>query len=94
MRLERRIWALEARMIGNPVVLRFANGSTREIRGRSGFLLTLFQGAIGGTNLSPTQAAQLDLIRNCVEAQEPGGGRMFELMQALLNGPAEEPGSR
>jgi hypothetical protein len=94
MRLERRIRALEARMIGNPVVLRFADGSMREIRGRGGFLLSLFQGAIGGTDLSPTQAEQLDLIRRSVSAQEPGGGHMVELMQALLNGPAEEIGSR
>jgi hypothetical protein len=77
-------------MIGNPVVLRFADGSTREIRGRSGFLLTLFQGAIGGANLSPAQAAQLDLIRRCANAEEPGGGRMIELMHALLVGSDEE----
>jgi hypothetical protein len=94
MRLERRIRALEARMIGKPVVLRCADGSTREIHGRSGFLLTLFLGAIGGANLSAAQAAQLDLIRSCVDAQEPGGGHMVELLQALLNGPVEETGSR
>lgn len=32
----------------------------------------------------------LDLIRQCVTAEEPGGGRMIEAMRALL-GPLDEP---
>jgi hypothetical protein len=42
-------------------------------------------GAFGGANLSPTQSAQLDLIRQSVAAQEPGRGHMVELQNSLLD---------
>ncbi len=92
MRLERRVRALEARLITDPLVLYFADGSTREIHGRGDFLLNLFQGACGGADLSPWQAEQLELVRRSVGAQEPGGGRMVELLKCLLHGPVEERG--
>ena len=41
MRLEKRVQALEARML-DPVILYFAEGSTREICGRADYLLRLF----------------------------------------------------
>ena len=90
MRLEKRIRALEARLITDAVVLYFAGGSTRELRGRGDFLLRLFHGACGGVDLSPGQAEQLDLIRQSVGAQEPGGARMTEVLRCLLHASAEE----
>ena len=90
MSLERRIRALEARLIQDPIILRFSDGSTREISGRGDFLLRLFCGASGGADLAPWQAEQLELIRRSVAAREPGGGRMVEVLQCLLNGPVEE----
>jgi hypothetical protein len=89
MNFERRIRALETRMITDPVILHFADGSTRELRGPGDFLLRLFPGVFGKANLSPGQAAQLDLIRQSVRAQEPGGGHMVELLQCLLHAQAE-----
>lgn len=94
MRLDRRIRALEARLITVPVILRFIDGSTRELRGSTDFLLRLFQGACGGADLSPVQVEQLDLIHHSICAEEPGGGHMVELIQALLSGPVEERGNR
>jgi hypothetical protein len=88
MKFERRIRALEARMIADPVILVFADGSTGEICGRGDFLLSLMRAACGGVDLSSVQTAQLDLIRKSVYAQEPGGGRMVEMLRAVL--PAEE----
>ena len=41
MRVERRVRALEARYIKDPVVLYFADGSTAEICGHGDFLLRL-----------------------------------------------------
>ena len=93
MRLEKRIRALEARFTKDPVVLFFADGSTREIRGHGNFLLDLFVGACGGADIRPAQAEQLDLVRRSVAAQEPSGGRMVELIRGFLHGPAEEPSS-
>ena len=90
MRFERRIQALEAGMLSDPVILHFADGSTRELSGRRYFLLDLFSGACGG-DLNPDQRAQLDLIRKCVAADEPGGGRMVEAMQSLIGESAEDP---
>jgi hypothetical protein len=88
MRLEKRIQALEAQMLSDPVVLHFADGSTESLTGPRYFLLDLLSGASSG-NLSLQQAAQLDRIRKCVFAQEPGGGRMVELMQSVM-GSVEE----
>ncbi|MGA2435381.1 MAG: hypothetical protein ABSG25_08850 [Bryobacteraceae bacterium] len=45
MRLEKRIQALESGLIADPVVLHFAGGSTRELRGRGDFLFNLLPGA-------------------------------------------------
>jgi len=88
MRFEKRIQALEAKMLSDPMILHFADGSTESLTGRRYFLLDLLSGAYGG-GLSPDQAAQLDLIRKCVRAQEPGGGRLVELMQSVM-GSAED----
>jgi len=55
MRLEKRIRALEARLISDPVMLYFADGSTRHICGRGDFLLNLLRGACGARELSPWQ---------------------------------------
>jgi len=89
MRLEKRIRALEARLIADPVILQFANGGMKEICGPGDFVLDLFRAALGGTDLNSQQAAQLDLIRESVTAEEPGGGHMVELLRALLNSPLE-----
>ena len=94
MRLEKRVRALEERLIGTPAILHFADGSKRDLRGSCDFLLHLFYGACGGADLNPGQVAHLDLIRRSVSVEEPGGGHMVELIQALLNGPAEERGTR
>ena len=85
MRFEKRIRALEARMMTDPLILYFADGSTREICGQGDFLLRLFKGVFGRADLSPSQATQLDLIRQAVYAQEPGGGRLIELLRCFLD---------
>jgi hypothetical protein len=43
---------------------------------------------MGNADLSRGQASQLDLIRQCVGSEEPGGGRMVELIQSLLHAQA------
>lgn len=88
MRLEKRIRTLEAKMLSDPVILYFADGSTRALSGRRYFLLDLFSG-VCGSDLSPDHEVQLDLIRRCTFAQEPGGGRIVEAMQSLM-GQAED----
>ncbi|MGA2150083.1 MAG: hypothetical protein ABSH49_34590 [Bryobacteraceae bacterium] len=88
MKFEKRIRALETRFLGDPVILYFADGSTQEICGRGDHLLNLFVDACGGADLSRWQAAQLELIRQSVDAQEPGGGHMIEVLHCFLHGPA------
>jgi hypothetical protein len=88
---KRRIEALEARMISDPLILQFADGSTREIFGPGDFLLDLFCGACKG-DPNPVQSAQLGLIGQCVTATEPGGGHMVELLRSLLNSPVDPGG--
>jgi hypothetical protein len=89
VRFEKRIETLEAKMLSAPVILHFADGSTRLLTGRRHFLVDLFARA-SGADLRPIEAEQLDLIRQCVAAEEPGGGHMIEAMHALL-GPVDEP---
>ena len=90
MRLEKRIRALEAKIITDPLVLYFADGSTRELRGPRHFLRRLFHGACGRADLSSRQAEQLELIRQSVDSREPGGAHMTDLLRCFLNGPAKE----
>ena len=66
------------------------DGSTASIPGRGENLLRLFQVAVRGDNISPEQAAHLDLIRRSVDAKESGGGRLVELVRCFLVGPAKE----
>ncbi|HEY7334133.1 MAG TPA: hypothetical protein VH639_04555 [Bryobacteraceae bacterium] len=82
MKLEKRLRALEARMLSEPVILRFADGSTRELCGPRGFLLHLFVES-SSEDLTPEQTSQLDLIRASVAAGEPGGGHIIDLLRAL-----------
>lgn len=91
MNVEKRLRALETRFIRNPVILYFADGSSRELRGEGDFLMRLLGDAIRGTNMTPGRTAQLDLIRQSVSAKEPGGGHLTELVKSFLGGPDEVP---
>ena len=93
MRLEKRIRALESKMHSDPVILYFADGSTREICGRADYLLKLFCTACYGGELSPRQAAELDLIRDSVGEGGASCAHMIEIVRCFLLGPAEEPSS-
>ena len=93
MRLERRLRALESKMFADPLTLYFADGSKREICGRGDYLLRLFCAACGGEDLSPRQAAELDLIRDSVAAGGASCAQMTELIRCFLQGPVGEPSS-
>ena len=90
MNLRRRLAALEKRLITEPTLLMMPDGSTARIPGRGEYLLKLFVVAARGANISPEQAAELDLIRRSTESIEPGGGRIVELIRCFLLGPAKE----
>jgi hypothetical protein len=93
MKLEKRIRLLEAKLSIGQVVLRLADGTTRELHGPSDFLVRLLRDVCRGADLSPGQAPQLDLIRQSVYAQEPAGGRLTELLRCLLQAKADTHGS-
>ncbi len=93
MRLEKRVRALEARMLADPVILYFADGSTREICGRADYLLRLCCAACYGGELSPRQTAEVDLIRDSVGEGGASCAHMTQLIRCFLRGPAEEPSS-
>ena len=88
MALENRIRALERKILSDPVVLRFADGSTKQIRGHGNYLLDLYVGSCRA-ELSPLQLETVDLIRQSVSAEEPGGGRMTELLRICPDGRQE-----
>lgn len=90
MNLRRRLAALEKRLISEPTLLMMPDGRTASIPGRSDYLLQLLAVAARGANISPEQAADLDLIRRSTDAKEPGGGHMVELIRCCLLGPGKE----
>lgn len=90
MNFEKRLRALEARLTTEPVVLYFADGSKRELHGPGDLVVRLFRGVFGSADLGPAQTEQLDLIRESVSAEEPGGGHMIELLKCLLHARAFE----
>jgi hypothetical protein len=89
MKLEKRVQALEARWIADPVMLHFADGSTREIPGSGDYLLNFFIAVCGEKDLTPGQRKQVEWVRQCVGATQPGGGYMIELLRSFLDGPTE-----
>jgi len=90
MRFERRLRALERRLITEPTVLHFADGSTRRLHGRPEFLLRLVVGSCGGGELTPFERTQRDWVLKSVDADEPGGGRMCELIRAIAHSPTSD----
>ena len=90
MNLRRRLAALEKRLISEPTLLMMPDGSTASIPGRGEYLLKLFVVAARGANVSPEQAAELDMIRRSTDAIEPSGGRLVELIRCCVLGPGKE----
>jgi hypothetical protein len=90
MKFEKRILKLEKKLNTDPVILFFADGSTKELQGHSGFLLDLFC-AYGRSDMTAAQFALGELIRQSVRSAEPGGARLIELIRALLHGPVTKP---
>lgn len=93
MNFEKRLRALEAKIITDPLILHLADGSTRTLFGGRDFLVRLLRGVCREADFSPAQAAHLDLVRKCVSSQEPGGGRMVELIGCLLHAQTDARGS-
>jgi hypothetical protein len=89
-RLHRRIETLERELVSEPAILTMPDGRTATIPGGEHLLNLMGRVHRGAT---PEQAAQLDLIRRSTDSSEPGGGRMIELIRALLLGPAEPAAS-
>jgi len=82
-RIEKRIQDLESRGRSDAVVLHFADGSTTILRGPEHFLGALAAAAARGALRTSEQEQQLQLIRRAAYAEEPGGGRMIELIKVM-----------
>jgi hypothetical protein len=91
-RLNQRLETLEREFVREPAMLTMPDGSTETIPGKGEHLLNLMGCVHRGA--TPEEAAQLDLIRRSTDSSEPGGGRMIELIRALLLGPAETGANR
>ena len=89
MNFKKRLRALEARLIMDPIILQFADGSAQALHGGRGFLVRLLRSVCGGADLASGQREHLELIRQSVQSTEPGGGRLIELILCLLHAQAE-----
>jgi hypothetical protein len=83
-RIENRIQDLESKWRSDAVVLHFADGSTKMLRGPKYFLGGLAAAAARGARCTSEQEQQLQLIRLAAYAEEPGGGRMIELIKVMM----------
>jgi hypothetical protein len=93
IRLHRRLEALEKELVSEAATLTMPDGSTATIPGSGDYLLRLLGRKFDCADNSREQA-HLDLIRRATGSEEPGGGRMVELIRCVLLGPATLIGPR
>jgi hypothetical protein len=84
--LDRRLRALENQLSASTIVLRMPDGSQVQLPGNA---MKLLGGAMRG-DASPEQQHMLNLVAQSEESVESDGGRLIELMRAILNSPHEE----
>ena len=90
MRFEKRLRRLESETTTDPVILRFADGSTRTISGDQ--LLALCPFIDKPSEATPLQQKHLNWIANCTGAIETGGGEMIPFIRCvLMTGPDGNP---
>jgi hypothetical protein len=89
MTLAKRVRDLEAKTIShaNPITLFFADGSRVTWPDGDRRSRRLYRGVCTPEELNPQEAADLELVRTCVAAEEPGGAQMLTLLNAVLNSP-------
>jgi len=85
MNLEQRLRTLEDRLITEPMVLYFADGSTRQLPAAGPAILALYCGILEGEERNPDLRPQANWIRNCIGAVQPAGGQMFDLLRVVVN---------
>jgi len=91
MRIEKRLRALETKLRADPVILYFADGSSRPISGRRPFPFSLFADLCERAELSAKQLEQVELIKQCVAGKEPNGGHMVDVIRCMLHGGHGDP---
>lgn len=84
MRLDKRLRRLETTLLSDPIVLVFADGSTREIRYQGPGMLSLFMAALSAEQPGPQMREHLDWIRDCVGYIDPAGGHMIDIIKMAL----------
>ncbi len=89
MSLAKRVRRLETRLFCDPIVLVFADGSTREIRYEEAGMLRLFMAALSGEVPNPLMRQHLDWIRHSVEYRDAGGGHMIDMIKQAMEANAD-----
>ena len=93
-KLNRRLAQLEEN-VDRPLdaTLHFADGSTETIAG-GWHPMELLACAVGPGARPAQRAQELEMIRNCVSIDEPGGGLILELTAAILQSPRTAAATR
>ena len=87
--LARRVRTLEAGAVDRtkPITLFFEDGTKVKWPDGERRWRRLYKGICAPEELGPQDAADLELVRTCVAAEEPGGAQMLTLLNAVLNSP-------
>jgi hypothetical protein len=90
MKMRTRLDRLKVKFISEPTILFMPDGKEVSIAGPKDYLLTLYGLCQQPELATKEQAKQLDLIKRCVFAKEPGASRLTELMHCYFAGPVKE----
>lgn len=89
-KLEKRLEALEIEFQSDIVILTMPDGGTRKLHSTSKHTMRLLASALSDVGLTPTEAADRELLRTAVAISGPHDS-LLELAQAILNSPYTEP---
>jgi hypothetical protein len=84
--LEKRLRALESQQRFEPNLITLQDGTVRTFFGSSQYQTNLLSAALGATELSPEQIADLDLIRRAATIRGPSEAWLY-CVRAIANSP-------
>jgi hypothetical protein len=94
LKIDRRIEALEKRLITEPTLLEMADGTIETIFAPTDHWLKIFVNLRNPEKLTTKQASSLELVKRSIRSEEPGGAGMINVIRVMLAGPVQRPDNK